>query len=116
MNREFTNEAGSTSIMVIALTIIMLTATLFAVSIGRLSIEHKHVQNAADASALAGASSMLLGNDQVCARASQIAESNGVTIHSCVVNELDVRVNVQKSFKVWGVTFRLSSTARAGSS
>jgi secretion/DNA translocation related TadE-like protein len=52
------------------------------------------VDAAADLSALAGASAILAGPTEVCARARSIALDNGATLVSCAVSGAAVRVQV----------------------
>jgi secretion/DNA translocation related TadE-like protein len=114
IKREQRSERGSATLFAVAVIgVLVLVGAALGVA-GAMVHAHRVAQSAADLAALAGAQSGARGGD-ACSAASTIAEANGATIDSCVVDGFDVRLQVTVAGPHWlGQHHDLSAQARAG--
>lgn len=109
--RELHREAGSGSLLTLAIGGVALALTACALPLLAILSAGQGVHNAADAAALAAADSASGAVAGIpCELASQAATMNGAQLGSCALDGLVASVTVQRS--VGG--FIMSSTARAG--
>ena len=109
-------EEGSASLLVVALTGLLLVLGLAAAFVTATAAAHRHAQSAADLVALAGAVAHQRGED-ACVRAGSVAAGNDATLTACAVEGDDVLVTVEvPSPELAGHTFTVRGTARAGPS
>lgn len=77
-------------------------------------IEHHRVKNAVDAAALAGAQDLLVGAKQACHAVSETAQTNHVVVDECVSADQDVVVRVSTQLSLFGRSYIVRESARAG--
>ena len=111
---ELRNDRGSVTVMALALTIVILAVTAVTISLGRLIIEQRQVQIAADSSALAGARELVSGMDNPCATAIEVAQRNQAHVVKCLATNSEVSVTTATFFTMLGHQMTLSAQARAG--
>lgn len=108
------DERGSGSVLVVALTAVVLLLGLAAAFVTATVAAHRKAQAAADLAAVAGATVLQRGGEP-CAGAAVIAEANGAAVTSCGVIGGDVRVQVALDGPALaGYGWRLTGRARAG--
>lgn len=114
MAKQIKSEDGSITMIFVAIMATVVLATIAATTFGKLVIEQRSLQNAVDASALAGASVLLASPGNSCTTSVRIAELNHIEVKSCAASDFDVRLLAMKSVDVLGTTFELTAQARAG--
>jgi secretion/DNA translocation related TadE-like protein len=115
MIRGRRDERGSATLLAAAMIAVLVAASLGGVAVGSAVIARNRAQSVADLSALAAAGRLALGEDAACASAAAIAQRMDASIASCVVEDLDVVVNVNVAAELgrWGVG-TAHAVARAG--
>jgi secretion/DNA translocation related TadE-like protein len=93
---------------------LVMAMTALAIHLGAAVLARQRAETAADLAALAGAARVLSGADLVCARATEVASANGVTVDSCVVRGIDVLISVVGQVDAGPLTGTVSARARAG--
>lgn len=108
------DERGSASLIVVALTGVVMMLGLAGAYLAAAASAHRAAQGAADLAALAGAGAIQRADDG-CAAAARIAADNEARILSCrqVGQDLLVEVRVE-SPTWWGHSFTIEGRARAG--
>ena len=109
-------ERGAATVLVVAMTGLLLLVGCAAGVVGAIVVAHRTAQAAADLAALAGAEAAVehSGRDP-CRTAADIASANGATLVRCTVDDTDVRVEVSVPGPRWlGQDRDLSAEARAG--
>jgi secretion/DNA translocation related TadE-like protein len=109
-------ERGAATVLVLALTgVLLLVGSALAV-VAALLVDHRAAQAAADLGALAGARSLADGGDG-CGVASSVVTANGAAVTSCLVSGREVRLRVVVEGPRWpGQDGDLEAEARAGPS
>nr|WP_281258498.1 Rv3654c family TadE-like protein [Mycobacterium neglectum] len=108
-------EAGSATLVAVAMMAVLLTVTVACVYFGSAVIARHRAQSAADLAALAAAGGLAHGAQAACAQAVAVAEAMRTAVADCSVTGLDVVVAVDVSVSLgrFGIgTAR--ATARAG--
>ncbi|MFZ2503492.1 MAG: Rv3654c family TadE-like protein [Nocardioides sp.] len=115
------SERGSATLLVVALSGLLLSVTLALAGVGGLIRAHRSAQAAADLAALAAAV-RVVGADP-CGAAAEAADANGARLEACQVSGLVVSVQVAVPLLgpgsgvapgVAGVTVQVRARARAG--
>ena len=113
----FVSDQGSVTILVLSLCIGLLALLCALGVVVQLFIQQRHVEGAADLSALAGAAQLMSHPGRACETAQDVAVLNATTMSRCEVTDTTVMVTVE----VPVVNPRISSfipqvvaTARAG--
>lgn len=107
-------ERGSASLLVLAMTGLVLFVAVALVVAAAMVRAHRVAQSAADLAALAGAASSI---GEECARAGEVAALNGASLTSCVVEMRRVTVSVTVTGpRLLGQPHDFTATARAGPS
>lgn len=107
-------ERGTASLLVVALTGVVLLVGLAAAFLTATAAAHRRAQAAADLAALAGATAHQRGDD-ACGRASAIAGRNGSVLTGCHLDQEDVVVRVVVAGpELFGHSRGLAGRARAG--
>lgn len=107
-------DRGSASLLVVALTGIVLLLGLAGAFLTATGAAHRRAQSAADLAALAGATAGQRGGD-ACAVAGQVADHNGAQSAACHVEGHDVVVEVLLAGPEFlGHSWELVGQARAG--
>lgn len=107
-------DRGSASVMLLTFvaTLLFVGAALGVVT--ALVRAHRTAQSAADLAALAGAQS-LVGGEDGCVAAAGVARRNGTSLTTCEVTGSEVSVTVTAAGPRWlGQTADLTAQARAG--
>ena len=110
----FRDDRGSVTFMTLTLAFVIIAMTFLAMCFGRLIIEQRQVQMAADSSALAGARSLIAGSGNPCGIATELAQRNHANVEQCFVSGSEVKVSISMSLNLLGYTMQLSAQARAG--
>lgn len=111
MNRD---DRGAASLFAVACLVLLLVVGSALGVVAAMVRAHRTAQAAADLAALAAASAVGGGRDP-CGSGSAIAEANGATQTSCVVEGLEVTVRVEAPGPRWlGQAGDLVAEARAG--
>ena len=100
MNRVRGGEAGSVSIVVVGILVVVMVPGLGAADLARVLIAASRVQTAADAAALAAAQSLAVpGDTDPVVAAGNLAVLNGGILRSCTceVGTFEARVEVEPS-------------------
>lgn len=107
-------QRGSASLLVVAVTGVVLLLGLAASFMTATAAGHRRVQSAADLAALAGATAAQQGLDP-CSVAGAVAARNGARTTSCDIAVEVVTVSVVADGpELLGHRFRLEGRARAG--
>ena len=107
-------DSGSASLLVVALTGVVLLLGLAGAFLTATGAAHRRAQSAADLAALAGATAGQRGGD-ACAVAAQVADHNGARSAACRVEGDDVVVRVSLvGPEFLGHSWELVGRARAG--
>jgi secretion/DNA translocation related TadE-like protein len=108
------NEAGSATVLVLAMAGVLVLIGAALGTVAALVQAHRLAQSGADLAALAGAQGLAAGRDG-CLEAVRIAEANHVHLDACRVAGRDVLVTVWAAGPRWlGQQSELSAQARAG--
>jgi secretion/DNA translocation related TadE-like protein len=109
-------ETGSASIVVVALTGLLVLLGVAATFVVATVAAHRRVQAAADLAALAGATSAQSASaDDPCAAAARVAAGNGARLSSCQLVGTDVLVTAEvQGPRFLGHSRVLEGRARAG--
>jgi secretion/DNA translocation related TadE-like protein len=113
--RAFGDDRGGATVLVLAIGLVTVLVAVASAAVGAAIVARHRAQTAADLAALAGALDALDGVEVACARAGEIAASNGGHLTACDVDGLDVVVTVEArptGLAAMGGTARAS--ARAG--
>ena len=92
--RQLRGEAGSATVLVLALTAVVMCVAGAAVAVGQLAIARQRAGTAADLAVLAGAAETLWGPEGACARAADVAGADGARLEDCRLQGLDLVVRV----------------------
>lgn len=114
--RHATSPRGAATVLVVALSGLLLLVGAGASVVGALVVAHRTAQAAADLAALAGAATLgdWSGRDP-CAAAGEVAGANGAELAACSVEAEEVVVEVRVRGPRWlGQDQDLSAQARAG--
>lgn len=107
-------ERGAATVLVLALTALLLLVGLAATGVAAVVVSHRSTQSAADLAALAGAQAAGRGVDP-CGAAASVARDNGAELTGCELLGRDVLVSVRRTARPgFGLTFELDARARAG--
>lgn len=106
-------DRGAASLLAVScLGLLLLLGAALSV-VGAMVAAHRQAQAAADLAALAGATAVVGGDP--CGEAAAVAEGNGGSVTSCVVDGYDVVVEVVVPGPRWlGAPGDLTGRARAG--
>lgn len=114
MSRDARQEAGSASLLTVALIGVVLLLGLAAAFMTAAAAAHRRAQAGADLAALAGAGAQQQARDP-CAAAAEVAAANAARLTSCTPQGEDVLVTVQvEGPEFLGHTFEILGRARAG--
>jgi secretion/DNA translocation related TadE-like protein len=115
--REISADRGNTTITVL-IGCLSLTSFFLFCSVGaQFAVTSREVNNAADASALAGAIELSHGINQPCSKAKRIAQLNESRLTKCTVSGSTVVVSVVKSLptsRLNNLIGLVSASAKAG--
>jgi secretion/DNA translocation related TadE-like protein len=91
------NERGSATVLALGLLVVAVTLALSLVRVGVAEVVARRAQTAAEASALAAADQLALGEPPEVARviAEEVAQANGAELLSCVCGDDEAVVGVQ---------------------
>lgn len=93
--RRRSGERGAGTVLVLSVVLtIMVAVQAVAVLAAGQSARHRAAA-AADLAALAGANQLALGSADPCAAAGRIAHANGATLRDCVIDGMEVEVQVR---------------------
>jgi secretion/DNA translocation related TadE-like protein len=107
-------DEGSASLLVVALTGVVLLLGLAGAFLTATGAAHRRAQAAADLAALAGATANQRGDD-ACGAAGQVADRNGAGSTACHIEGDDVVVSVSLAGPEFlGHSWELIGQARAG--
>ncbi|WP_053207827.1 Rv3654c family TadE-like protein [Jiangella muralis] len=88
-------ERGAGTVLILSIVLaIMVAVQAVAVLAAGQSARHRAAA-AADLAALAGANQLALGSADPCAVAGRIADANGATLRDCVIDGMEVEVQVR---------------------
>jgi secretion/DNA translocation related TadE-like protein len=111
--RRRTDKGSATLFAVAVIGVLVLVGAALGV-VAAMVQAHRVAQSAADLSAIAGAQARARGRDP-CGAAAAVSSANGAVLDSCVVEGLDVRVQLTVTGPRWlGQDHDLSAQARAG--
>jgi secretion/DNA translocation related TadE-like protein len=113
--RGLEGDRGGATVLVLAIGLVTVLVAIASAAVGSAIVARHRAQTAADLAALAGALDSLDGVEVACARAREIAASNGGHLIACDLDGLDVVVTVEarpSGLAAMGGTARAS--ARAG--
>jgi secretion/DNA translocation related TadE-like protein len=113
--RALGDDRGGATVLVLAIGLVTVLVAIASAAVGGAIVARHRAQTAADLAALAGALDSLDGVEVACARAEEIAASNGGHLTECDVDGLDVVVTVEArptGLAAMGGT--ASASARAG--
>jgi secretion/DNA translocation related TadE-like protein len=114
--RRRCDEAGAATLLVVAMSGVLLLVGLALGVVQAMVVAHREAQAAADLAALAGAAAAAHGRDP-CPAAGAVAAANGAVLHGCTESDGGVRVAVTVSGPHWlGQDADLTAEARAGPS
>ena len=105
-------QRGSASLLVVALSGVVLLLGLAAAFVTATAAAHRRAQSAADLAALSAAAALTSGHQIACARAISVATAMRTTVTDCAVHGLDIVIAVAADAGVPG--WRASARARAG--
>lgn len=109
------DQRGAATVLVMAMTGVLLLVGAAAGVVGALVVAHRQAQASADLAALAGAAALAGQGGDACRSASAVALANGGELRSCRVLGADVLVEVVVAGPRWlGQDEDLVGTARAG--
>jgi secretion/DNA translocation related TadE-like protein len=91
---------------------LLIVVTGVCVRLGGAVLARQQAETAADLGALAGAAQVLRGADAACAAAGRVVAANRARLVSCVLDRLDVLVQVEVAAAAFGGS--ASARARAG--
>lgn len=108
-------ERGSATLWGVALMGLLMAVAAALAAVGSVRVARHRVNNAADLSALAAARLALADPEGACARASSLAERNGVELVACEItgDVADVWTSLSITLPVAG-TLTLTGRSRAG--
>lgn len=108
-------DRGSASLWLLAVGLVLLAAGGAGAAVGAARVGHHQARVAADFAALAGAPRVLGGSGPACARAAELARSNGGRVVACGVDGFDLRVTVEVTVTpLPGLARVARATSRAG--
>lgn len=114
MSRPPRGDRGAATVLVLALTGLLLLVGAALAVVAAVFVAHREAQAAADLAALAGAQSVATGADP-CGAADAVATANRAALTACVVDAREVRVRVVVDGPRWlGQHGDLAAEARAG--
>ena len=116
-NLELGADRGNATITVIIGCLILTSFFLFCSVGAQIAVTSREVNNAADASALAGAIELSQGTSQPCSKAKRIAQLNDSRLTNCTVSGSTVVVSVVKSLPTSRLNHLIgfvSASAKAG--
>lgn len=87
-------ESGSAAVSGVVAMLLLVVVTITGAQIGAAVVVRHRVTGAADLAALAGAASLLDGDESACEQAKRVAESNRAVLESCSVSGWEVVVRV----------------------
>lgn len=106
-------DRGSATVLAIVLIGALTAATLLALVVGAVLVDHRRAQAAADLAALAGAAALQDGAD-ACAAADGLARANGADLASCEISAGTVLVEVVLGTGFADLTGTITARSRAG--
>ena len=100
MQRLRSDERGSATVWVIALSAVLAVIGTAAVLVGAATVARHRATSAADLAALAAAGRAVVGDPDACAAAADLAQANSAELTACTVGgdavvEVSVSVPVQ---------------------
>ena len=114
---ELNLDHGNTTVTML-ISCLVLTSFFLLSSVGaEYAVTSREVNNAADASALAGAIALSQGTNQPCSEAKRIAHLNESLLTNCTVSGSTVVVSVVKSLptlQLNNIVGLVSASAKAG--
>lgn len=114
MSRWSRDQRGSATVLVVAVTGVLLLVGAALAVVTAMVVSHRSAQSAADLAALAGATDLASGRDG-CVSAAAVATANHARLVRCDVTGRDVSVLVEVSGPHWlGQTADLEALSRAG--
>ncbi len=116
MQRPRSDERGSATVWVIALSGVLVVIGTAAVLVGAATVARHRATTAADLAALAAAEHAVRGDPGACAAAGEVAGANGARLAACTVGDgavVEVAVAVPVRLGPLGVS-RAGARARAG--
>lgn len=91
-------DSGAGSVLVVSVIMVVLTALVASAALAAGYSARRQAAAAADLAAIAGAQAALAGVDP-CVRAGAVAGANGGSLRHCVVDGLEVEVQVRMSVR-----------------
>lgn len=88
------DEHGAASLTAVAAVAVLIAVTGGLIQLGAAVVARHRAQSAADLAALAAAGQIASGADSACAQAALVARAMDTTVTDCVVDGLEVVVNV----------------------
>ena len=79
------DEAGSGTLLAVAVIPLLVLAGTVVIGLGQVAVARHRADTAADAAALAGASTLLAGDGDPCAVATRLVVAHGARLASCRV-------------------------------
>ncbi|WP_076260228.1 Rv3654c family TadE-like protein [Intrasporangium flavum] len=104
-------DRGSASILVLAVTGVLLAAGVAALVLGSVAVAGQRARLAADLAAIAGATGERSAHGRACATAAAVARANGARLEVCSSDGEDVTVEVSVEVPVWPDAARARSRA-----
>ncbi|GGU49563.1 Rv3654c family TadE-like protein [Lentzea flava] len=95
MNGEVPDgERGSAAVSGVVAMLLLIIVTITGAQVGAAVVVRHRVTGAADLAALAGAASLVDGDERACEQAKRVAQSNGAVLESCSTSGWEVVVEV----------------------
>lgn len=112
MSEAADRDAGVSTVFGALMVGLLIVVTGVCVRLGGATLARQQAETAADLGALAGAADALRGADVACAGAGRVVAANRGRLVSCVLDGLDVLVQVEVPVPAFGGA--ASGRARAG--
>ncbi|MGH3914236.1 MAG: Rv3654c family TadE-like protein [Pseudonocardiaceae bacterium] len=87
-------DRGAATVWAVGAIAVLMSVTVFGLRLGGVLVARHQAESAADLAALAGAGSVVIGEQYVCAQARRVTDRMGVRLASCRVRGWDVLVEV----------------------
>lgn len=90
-------ERGSATILAAGVAVALVVSAVAFTAVGQAGVARHRAQGAADAAALAGAATVLSGEEAACAAARAMVERSATEFERCEVSDLEVTVYVNET-------------------
>jgi secretion/DNA translocation related TadE-like protein len=111
------NESGQISVLILAISLVLLFGTYFAGAVAQVIVEQQRLNTKAESTALAGAQELEFNGAQACDVAKEFSAANYGLIADCVLQPESVHISLTKpiSNPFLGLIFpNIYASSRAG--